>query len=60
MKGELSELRSEWGVLARTESILKEQEASVSVKLNEARAQPLGGALPRARWTVACGTPLRA
>mmetsp|Transcript_24055 Transcript_24055/g.52509 ORF Transcript_24055/g.52509 Transcript_24055/m.52509 type:complete len:690 (+) Transcript_24055:253-2322(+) len=39
MKGELSELRSEWGVLARTESILKEQEASVSVKLNEAEAR---------------------
>jgi len=39
MKAELSELRSEWGVVSRTESILKAQEGELASRLGEAEAR---------------------
>jgi len=39
MKSELSELRAEWGLLSRTESLLREQESGISSKLGEAEAR---------------------
>ena len=39
MKAELSELRAEWGVVSRTESILKQQEAELAGRLGEAEAR---------------------
>ena len=35
MKAELSELQREWGILARTSEILREQEAAISLRLGE-------------------------
>jgi len=39
MKAELSELRSEWGVISRTEGILRQQEKALASKLGEAEAR---------------------
>uniref|UniRef100_A0A7S0JK75 Intraflagellar transport protein 81 homolog n=1 Tax=Calcidiscus leptoporus TaxID=127549 RepID=A0A7S0JK75_9EUKA len=39
MKAELSELSSEWGILARTEKILREQEAVISMQLGEVESR---------------------
>mmetsp|Transcript_45252 Transcript_45252/g.74986 ORF Transcript_45252/g.74986 Transcript_45252/m.74986 type:complete len:691 (-) Transcript_45252:135-2207(-) len=39
MKSELAELRAEWGLLSRTEALLREQESGISSKLGEAEAR---------------------
>jgi len=39
MKAELSELRAEWGVVSRTESLLKAQDGELASKLGEAEAR---------------------
>jgi len=39
MKAELSELRSEWGVISRTEGLLREQDKGLAAKLGEVEAR---------------------
>jgi len=39
MKAELSELRSEWGIISRTQGLLREQENKLAARLGEAEAR---------------------